>query len=325
MSNLPVEKPGEGTKIESMAAMVKGFLPKISLDDFPVEPEKACANLPLFLPCWLKKFGKISKPDARAVFRIAAPKLGTAERDSIINNLNTYRKFLTKKLANLKSGERTDAHVLCVLKQMESMQAGAPSKRLRVKTPEKEVSRKLGKASSAETQMTESQPEKASASGPKVLIATDTDSPDTDSPDWCSAECMESDVEVVESSSTSSGAISCKELLACKRPSMYKKPAAGPVKKKPGMAGKAVKMATHHSWVASSSFGWLKMTKASHKAYIQARDGKDTKVYCLVNVSLPKGDDQERVMQELMDEASKPGWSKEKLVEFKNSLLKRLN
>ena len=28
MSNLPVEKPGEGSKIESMAAMVKGFFAK---------------------------------------------------------------------------------------------------------------------------------------------------------------------------------------------------------------------------------------------------------------------------------------------------------
>ena len=97
MSNLPLEKPAEGSKIESLAAMVKGFLPQISLDDFPVEPEKACEKLPLFLPCWLKRFGKISKPDSRAAFRIAAPKLGTAERDTIINNLNSHRKFLLKK------------------------------------------------------------------------------------------------------------------------------------------------------------------------------------------------------------------------------------
>ena len=97
MSNLPLEKPAEGSKIESLAAMVKGFLPQISLNDFPVEPEKACEKLPLFLPCWLKRFGKISKPDSRAAFRIAAPKLGTAERDTIIDNLNSHRKFLLKK------------------------------------------------------------------------------------------------------------------------------------------------------------------------------------------------------------------------------------
>ena len=325
MSSLPLkEKSAEGSKIESLAAMVKGFLPKISLDDFPVEPEKACEKLPLFLPCWLKRFGKISKPDARAAFKIAAPKLGTAERDSIIEHLITYRKFLVKKQANLESGERTDVHVLSVLKQMESMQQGAPSKRLRIKTPEKKVPRQPEKASSSEQFQSEKassssgQPEKAAASKAKILIAADTES------SWSAAESLQTDVEMVEISSTSSGAISSKEMKACKRPSMYKKP-AGPLMKKPGKAGKAVKMATHNSWVASCSFGWLKMTKASHKAYIQARDGLDSKVYCLVNVSLSKGDDQDRVMQELMDEAGKPGWTKEKLVEFKNSLLKRLS
>ena len=142
MSSLPVEeKPAEGSKIASLAAMVKGFLPKISLDDFPVEPEKACEKLPLFLPCWLKRFGKISKPEARQALRIVAPKLGTAEKDSIINNLSSYRKFLMKKRANLKSGERTDVHVLAVLKQLESMELGVPCKRLRIKTLEKEVPR----------------------------------------------------------------------------------------------------------------------------------------------------------------------------------------
>ena len=265
MSSLPLkEKSAEGSKIESLAAMVKGFLPKISLDDFPVEPEKACEKLPLFLPCWLKRFGKISKPDARAAFKIAAPKLGTAERDSIIEHLITYRKFLVKKQANLKSGERTDVHVLSVLKQMESMQQGVPGKRLRIKTPEKKVPRQPEKASSSEQFQSEKassssgQPEKAAASKAKILIAADTES------SWSAAESLQTDVEMVEISSTSSGAISSKEMKACKRPSMYKKP-AGPLMKKPGKAGKAVKMATHNSWVASCSFGWLKMTKVATK------------------------------------------------------------
>lgn len=321
MSNLPVEEePAEGSKIASLAAMVKGFLPKISLDDFPVEPEKACEKLPLFLPCWLKRFGKISKPEARKAFRIAAPKLGTAERDSIIKNLSSYRKFLMKKRANLKSGERTDVHVLAVLKQLESMELGVPCKRLRIKTPEKEVPRNEEKSSSTEVLEPEKadKPGKAAASNPKVIIAAETES------SWSAASSLPSDVEMlVEISSTSSGAISGKELKACKRPSAHKRPSTH-VMKKPGKASKAVKMATHNSWVASLSFGWLKMTKASHKAYIQARDGLDMKVYCLVNVSLPKGDDQDKVMQELMTEAGKPGWTKERLVEFKNSLLKRL-
>ena len=321
MSSLPVEeKPAEGSKIASLAAMVKGFLPKISLDDFPVEPEKACEKLPLFLPCWLKRFGKISKPEARQALRIAAPKLGTPEKDSIINNLNSYRKFLMKKRANLKSGERTDVHVLAVLKQLESMELGVPCKRLRIKTPEKEVPRNEEKSSSAEVLEPEKadKPGKAAASNPKVIIAA----AETES-SWSAAASLPSDVEMlVEISSASSGAISGKELKAWKRPSAHKRPSKKEMKK-PGKASKAVKMATHNSWVASLSFGWLKMTKASHKAYIQARDGLDMKVYCLVNVSLPKGDDQDKVMQELMTEAGKPGWTKERLVEFKKFFVEK--
>ena len=56
MSNLPVEeKPAEGSKIASLAAMVKGFLPKISLDGFPVEPEKACEKLRCYRKFLMKK------------------------------------------------------------------------------------------------------------------------------------------------------------------------------------------------------------------------------------------------------------------------------
>ena len=35
------EKPEEGSRAASLSALVKGFLPKLSLEDFPVEPEKA--------------------------------------------------------------------------------------------------------------------------------------------------------------------------------------------------------------------------------------------------------------------------------------------
>ena len=148
MSNLPVEeKPAEGSKIASLAAMVKGFLPKISLDGYPVEPEKACEKL------------------------------------------RCYRKFLMKKRANLKSGERTDVHVLAVLKQLESMELGALSKRLRIKTPEKEVPRNEEKSSSTEVL----EPEKAdkpgkpaapAASNPKVILAAETES------SWSAAQSL---------------------------------------------------------------------------------------------------------------------------------------
>ena len=42
--SLPIgkEKPEEGSRAASLAALVKGFLPKVSVDDFPAEPEMAC-------------------------------------------------------------------------------------------------------------------------------------------------------------------------------------------------------------------------------------------------------------------------------------------
>lgn len=78
------EKPEEGSRAASLAALVKGFLPKVSLEDFPVEPEKACQKLPVFLPSWLKE--KVTKPEARRALRLAAPRIGKeSTREQILN------------------------------------------------------------------------------------------------------------------------------------------------------------------------------------------------------------------------------------------------
>ena len=95
---------------------MKGFLPKVSADDFPVEPEMACQKLPVFLPLWLKE--KVTKPEARRALRLAAPRIGKESREQILNNLGSYRKFLLRK-NNMKTGEKTNPHVLHVLKQMD--------------------------------------------------------------------------------------------------------------------------------------------------------------------------------------------------------------
>ena len=89
------EKPEEGSRAASLAALVKGFLPKVSADDFPVEPETAYQKLPVFLPLWLKE--KVTKPEARRALRLAAPRIGKESREQILNNLGSYRKFLLKK------------------------------------------------------------------------------------------------------------------------------------------------------------------------------------------------------------------------------------
>ena len=130
-------------------------------------------------------------------------------------------------------------------------------------------------------------------------------------------------MESFEISDTSEEEITAEQL---KKPEMApKKPAKSKAIAKASMKKPSVVMAQHHSRVASCSFGLVKKTKASSKAYIQARDGPTNKPYCLVNVSLAKGAEQSQVMAQLMEAACKPGWTKEKLVDFKNSLLKRLD
>ena len=51
------------------------------------------------------------------------------------------------------------------------------------------------------------------------------------------------------------------------------------------------------------SFGFVKETKASNKAYIVSKPEEGSKPTCLVNVQLPRGPDQDRVMSALMAKA----------------------
>ena len=78
------------------------------------------------------------------------------------------------------------------------------------------------------------------------------------------------------------------------------------------------------SWLESGSFGLVKATKATEKAYIQAKENAESKAYCLVNISLGKGSDQDSVMEAMLAEARKEGQTKAQLVEFKNTLMKKL-
>lgn len=97
--------------------------------------------------------------------------------------------------------------------------------------------------------------------------------------------------------------------------------------KKPAMApkpAKAVHMATQNTWVASCSFGWVKMGSFSEKGYILARNGSEEKAKCVVNVNLPRGENQTHVLQACFNEAQKPGLDKAHMVDFKNNLLKSL-
>lgn len=338
MASLPVSKDAHSL-VAKMGTMTKGFLPTCSLSDFPPEPEKASQTLSGFLHLWYKE--GLKKPEAKKALSIANPKLTVLEKDTILSRLQLYRQFFQRKKKNLKNGEKTDPCVLHILKAFESEdgaklekskgkpeQGTQPTKRIRRKTPEKDIARKPEEGSQLETK--EGQPEvvlgsTSSPSGSKVpeqgkglekpakpVLMIVSCSPGSPS--------MASNAgSVMTVSDTSSGYVP-----AALMSSAWKRPAAklGKATKKP--AKKTVSGITKHSWVASCSFGWVKVTQASQKAYIQAKSDMGSKPYCLVNVSLNKGPDQDSTMESLMKEVLKPGLSKAHIVDFKNNLLKRL-
>ena len=233
--------------------------------------------------------------------------------------MQIYRQWLQRKKKNIKNGEKEGA-ILHVLKGFEKEHGKEPeeglkpAKRLRRKTPQKEIQPLESAAAAAEPEEGNVEPARK-----KAIIIASPASPGQDSN-------VSSVASVKAISSSSSGHIAADALTkqAWKRPASpslsTKKPAMA--KKKPGK--KAISGVTRYKWVASLSFGWVKQTKATEKAYIQAKYELESKAYCLGNVSLRKGPEQDQVMETLMAEVVKEGLQKAKVKEIKNSLLKRL-
>ena len=252
-----------------------------------------------------------------------------------------------KKASNMKNGEKTSPPVLQVMKAMgltpmASEPQPQPDKRLKRKTPMPSqvapdpVAPQPAMAAIQNPNPKEDQPEKAPATTSKILMLQGS-SPKSNVENESSVneEKEASVVSTREISSTSSGMVSLEKLedksvksAGFKRPASCMTP-----KKKPAMASKtakatkpakAVHMATQNTWVASCSFGWLKKGSYKEKGYIQARSGSDSKAYCLVNVNLPQGQDQTKVLEACFAEAQKANLDKAHMVNFKNGLLKQL-
>ena len=283
--------PAKGTKVAKLVAMAKGFLPECKVQDFPPEPEMACMKMPCFMSCWFAE--RISKPDARLIFGEAYPYLKGGEKNAIINKLTEYRAWLKKKKANLKNGEKTNLAVMQVLRAMDGhgVQAGSASK------PEKRLTKKTPQPAEGSTEKEPSQPSqpaKAIAeenSQPKIMLAEAVDSSQSMAESETASQISLQEI----SSSASSGPLGACELGQPSKP--LKRPASASSKtapaKKPAMApkpAKAVHMATQNTWVASCSFGWVKMGSFSEKGYILARNGSEEKAKCVVNVTSLEGE-----------------------------------
>ena len=258
--------PAKGTKVAKLVATAKGFLPECKVQDFPPEPEMACMKMSCFMSCWFAE--KNSKPDARLIFGEAYPYLKGGEKNTIINKLTEYRAWLKKKKANLKNGEKTNLAVMQVLRAMDGhgVQAGSASK------PEKGLTKKTpqpAEGSTVKEPSQPSQPAKAIAeenSQPKIMLAEAVDSSQSMAESETASQISLQEI----SSSASSGPLGACELGQPSKP--LKRPASASSKtapaKKPAMApkpAKAVHMATQNTWVASCSFGWVKMGSFSER------------------------------------------------------------
>lgn len=350
---LPVEQTKGDGRMAKLVGLISGFVPDCSLADFPLEPDMAISKQATFLSVWFAE--KPTKPEARLSFQIACPKMSNLDRGEIVQHLVQYKRWLTKKAKNMKNGEKTSPAVLQVMKAMglapiASEPQPQPERMLKRKThlpsdslvaPEPAMAAiqkqdPQPENNKATIQKQDSQPGKAPATKSKILMLQGSSTKSKVESESSGSEEKEAFVvSTQEVSSTSSGIVTPQKLKpkngkngSYKRPAScmtpQKKPAMAPKTAKVTKPAKHVHMATHNTWVASCSFGWVKKGNFKEKGYIQARDGSESKPYCLVNVNLPKGDDQSKVLEACFAEAQKPSLDKAHMVNFKNNLLKQL-
>ena len=285
-------------------ALVKGcFAKDFSASDWPTDTEEACKQHASFLKLWLPH--NLNKPAARSAWKEACPKLTHKDINCIVNKLQEARAWLKKKRRNLKNGDRTDPIVVNLLHSLYAMPGQSQSPQSGQTVP------KPAKASNLPLQEKNKQPEEAwtpekrlKSKTTPVIMVVPREAP----------EDMQDAISVSSSARTASSVLPVEVLLSKPQPAK-----GSNVKKKPGMKRPASR--EKGVWKESLSHGLVKATHAAEKAYIVAKleNGKEKS---LVNISLPKGEKQARIVAQLMEKLATEHISKEKLVEFKNQLLK---
>lgn len=284
----------------------------------------------------------MKKPDERKAFSLACPSMSQSECKQIVNSLHEYKSFLHRKLRNLKTGEKTEPVFKALFKAIckESSEghslrkAGSGSQ-----SPIKLEKRLSGKTSPQCLKKLEKPVEAGNSSKSSGAIfdwgnaGNASQSPQTAG---ASSNAMDSEQEPVEASSNGMDSeqepAEAEEILSISSEDVIlaadmdteeeeeeipvcKKPAKGnTVKKKPSCS-------SNLAWTVSPSFGLVKATTASEKAYLQAKNASGEKPYCLVNIGIPKGEKQSQIVAAVLGKCKEEGWDKSKLVAYKNSLL----
>ena len=352
-------KPGTGSTkpekdstkldtVKNLEAIIRGTLGKdLKVEDFPADPETACKRQHSFLALWYQ-CTSMKKPDEKKAFSLACPSLNSSECKQIVNSLHEYKSFLHRKKRNLKTGEKTDAvfkalfraicHERSEAQSLKKAGSGSQSpikleKRLRVKTSPQFLKKCDKPAEAATSSNADAASSKRNGGGIFFDWGNAVNASQSSQPAEASSNAMDSEQEPAEAESVFS--ISSEDVIGAadmdteeeeEMPACGKKPASNTVKKKPGMKTPATrsmkKPATGSpAWEVSPSFGLVKATKASEKAYLQAKNDSATKPYCLVNIGIPKGEKQNKIVAALLEKCKEEGWDKSKLVDYKNGLL----
>ena len=331
-----------GTSLKDRMALLKGHLSLEEATNWPESPEQATERYCSFFGKWFA-LGAPSKPEIRLACSEAWPKLSSQSLKGLVNGLQECRTHLKRKWNNMKTGDRTSKELRDLMRNMfgqggSSSQnivgADKPEKAAPV-LPTKRVS-KLAKAtpepvaSSDEAKPALEKEKLAKAMAPRFQGLIIQKPPESESDGTEASEAILENSDVITVSSVAS--ISASQLKAkTSKEDPHKKPACKPAKawkrpSKPANAGrkrpaKNLEVATVSHWVQSHSFGWMKATYASKKAYIVSKLEKAGKPSCLVNVNIEKGEKQSLLVQKLLSKAAEAGLSKEDIVLYKNELL----
>ena len=305
---------------DARVAVLKGCVTEAQARAWPLDPQVACQGYASFVKQYLS-MGEHTKPETKAALKIAFPSLTEADSKKLLNGFNDVKNFLKKKWKNLKSGEKTDPILLSLMKALFQKEELDSPAQVAGKPAE-------GCASSSKPASCGEVPKLPVKAGLVIAsIPTSQESEDV--------------TDVLSISSVSE--VPASQLL--KAAQVYKRPSAGsasPASKRPATkigkakpakasssstlqpakARPALVIADKNVWTPSLSFGYLKGTYASEKAYIVYKPEKADKPICLVNVALPRGEAQTEVMKKLLEMASQASLTKADVVTFKNNLLK---
>ena len=280
---------------DARVAVLKGRMTKAQARAWPLDPQVACQGYASFVKQYLS-MGEHTKPETKAALKLAFPSLTEADSKKLLSGFSAVRNFLKKRWRILKLG-KSGSHPVELDESFISKEE--------LHSPAQVASKP------AQTCASSSKPAEGCGGAPKLpvkaglVIASIPTSQESE------------DVTDVVSISSVSEVSASLLLKAAKRPAAQsakpatKKPAtktgkscaAKPAKAssssslEPAKARPALVIADRNVWAPSLSFGYLKATYASEKAYIVHKPEKAAKPSCLVNASAARGEEQTEIAE----------------------------